>query len=61
MKGGERMNEEVIRMIAESPEALTAFESWMNLQWAEFFAGTVLLTAVVVGAFGLIYWEMKNA
>lgn len=54
------MNEEVIKMIAESPDALKAFESWMNLQWAEFI-GLGLLTVVVLGAaITFVVWLIKN-
>jgi len=41
------MNEEaVLKLIAESPDALKAFEMWMKLQWAEF--GALLLFILII-------------
>jgi len=55
------MDKEVIKLIAESPEALEAFNSWMNLQWAEFIGGGLLLTGVVIAVGFFVYWAIKNS
>lgn len=47
------MNEEaVLKLIAESPDALKAFEMWMRLQWAE-FGVLCSFVAIILFAVGL--------
>ncbi len=56
--------EEVLRIIGSSPEALEAFNSWMKLQWATFIAELSLASfvtlVVFVGVGYLIYKLYKE-
>ena len=47
---------EVLRMMADiGPNAKKAVESWVNLQWAQFWLGTALAVFVIAFACVLIY------
>lgn len=61
------MTEEMTKLIAniESESAQAAFESWMQLQWAEFYmrlaGGTAGALVVLVLISGLIYAIAKES
>jgi hypothetical protein len=63
MEGGgkEMKEEEVLRLLLQSPEAADAFSSWMKLQWAEFIVVGGLLAILVLGSVLFVFWMAKNS
>lgn len=54
-------DQEMLKIIAEmGPEARDAFEAWMSLQWADFWADKAIFVVAVALTGWLLVWLLKK-